>query len=699
MLKLILKGLCILLFSELSFAEDTLEKVVVTDELSQSGPRTDPAQIRSVELINPKTLMKTHQNTFSEAIDSEKGVDSLVSCAFCGSKRVTINGMKGEHTSLLIDDLPLHSSLSNFYGVDAIPVQLIENIEVYRGAGSHAAAPEALGGVLSLRLKEPFKDETKLGLGLSDLGGLKAFTQLERRILQNHAVLVGGEWSQAVSEDQDQNGVSEVPWQETGHLYLKTDHHFGKNQVQFRLGQSQMQSIGGNPQKERKSKSTFVSEKEDFVDGDTRKKFIGDPLAITDDVELLREEKVAKYIYSVSDELQVQFSVAQARQRQKAFYSHGYDFKTDDLIRLFQAQLLSAKAENQFYKLGLQVREQDFNSSSQQLYETLGLQQDDSKSFNVGTFIEAEQAFSQKTSLQWGIRLDQYQTKWTNLNSEFSKLAFSPRLALKHQHSSNYLSRLAAGRGQRVPLSLFESQHGTNEHGFVVDIRSLEIADSFSYQGLWQAETSFWEFNFQSTYLQNMAYGQEPQNPSDPLIFTNTQENYWISLFDFSFGEQLSPRWTYEIISEFFFYPQGYKRKLPTASVERRVQVRSEYQLEKWKIQGILAITLERNLSDYGYFRNYNRLTGTFPDPEVGQDLKWQSAPSFATVDIAAERNLSQSWKLIFSVANLTDYTQTSAGESPLAWELHGSHYHLDNRHLWGPLKGRQFFVQMEGTF
>lgn len=699
MKNLIFKCLSIFLLNELCFAQDTLETVVVTDDVSQMGARSDPAQIRSAEMVNPKALTKVHQNTFSEAIDSEKGVDSLVSCAFCGSKRVTINGMKGEHTSLLIDDLPLHSSISNFYGVDAISLQLLESLEVYRGAGSLAGAPEALGGVLSLKLKEPFKDEAKLGFGGSDLGGLKAFTHLEQRVHPSHAVLVGAEWSQAASEDQDQNGVSEVPWQETGHLYLKTDHQIGKSQLQFRIGQSQMDAIGGNPEKEGKSESTMVPEQGDFRDGDTRKKYIGDPLKITDDIQLRRDEKVLKYVYSASDELQFQISAAEALQRQRSIYSHGYDFLTNDLLRVFQAQILSVQGENQYLKFGLQVRDQDFNSSSEQLYETLGLREDDSKSFNVGSFFESEQALSQSSSLQWGIRLDLYQTIWTDLDSEFSQTAASPRLAFKHQHSANYLSRFAVGRGQRVPLSLFESQHGTNEHGFTVEISSLEIADSFSYQGLWQAETSFWEVNLQSTHLQNMAFAEEPLIANDPLIFTNSDEDYWISILDFSFGEQLNPSWNYEVVSEFFFYPQGYKEKLPTASIERRIQVRSEYQLKNWKLQGALAITLERNLSDYGYLRNYNRLTGTFPDPEVGQDLKRQSAPTFATLDIAAERSLNQNWKLIFSVANLTNYTQTSAGDSPLAWERHGDHFHLDNRHLWGPLKGRQFFAQFEGTF
>ncbi|NDG26389.1 MAG: Plug domain-containing protein, partial [Proteobacteria bacterium] len=57
--------------------------------------------------------------TLSEAVAGESGVDAQTSCATCGSKRVTVNGLRGEHTTILVDGVPLHSAVSSFYGVDA----------------------------------------------------------------------------------------------------------------------------------------------------------------------------------------------------------------------------------------------------------------------------------------------------------------------------------------------------------------------------------------------------------------------------------------------------------------------------------------------------------------------------------------------------------------------------------------------------
>jgi outer membrane receptor protein involved in Fe transport len=78
----------------------------------------------------------------------------------------------------------------------------------------------------------------------------------------------------------------------------------------------------------------------------------------------------------------------------------------------------------------------------------------------------------------------------------------------------------------------------------------------------------------------------------------------------------------------------------------------------------------------------------------VGGDLKWQRAPSFFTLDLYLSREFSKTFSAFASITNLLDYTQTGAGDSPLNWTQHGSdqdHLHLDNNHVWGPLRGRIF--------
>lgn len=681
-----------------SLAQDSLEKIRVTDQII-FGPHSVQDRIIKVESVDLKNPKVQTSGTFSEIIDLEKGVDSNLSCAFCGSKRVTINGLKGEQTSLLIDGLSLLSSISSFYSVDSIPTSMIESIEVYRGAGSSVLAPESIGGALHIQLKEPFKNEIKLRMGVSDLGSLRGSLSLERRVHSQHAILLGVEGVQAVAEDHDANGVTEVPWQDQYHGYLKSAHQWDQHQLVFRFNRSALDVVGGNPKKQNKSETTLVAQKEDFQEGDTRKKFVGDVLRITDNINLQRDEIAIQHSYQVSDTEQFQLSLGKSLQRQNSVYSHGYDYASDDQIETLQVQWKSSPDLNQYQLIGIQGRNQKFNSESNQLYQVLNLKQDDSDSRIGSFFFESAQVLNNDLQLLWGIRADSFETQWRDLGSELSTWGFAPKVAIKVQHHPHYLSRFYLGRGQRVPLSLFESQHGTTEHGFTVAIDQLETADTYSYQGLWQTESWYSEVNVQRTYLQNMAYAREPALSTDPLEFANSTDSYWVSMLDLSYGVQVDENWTFEMIGEIFDYPSGYKEKLPAAAIEKRIQIQTDYQLQSLKLQALVNVIFERNLSDYGYLRNFNQLVGDLVNPDVGVNQKKQTAPTFFTLDLTLEKEVSPNWKWIISLTNLFDYTQTSAGESPLSWEKHGDHYHLDNRHLWGPLKGRQIFSFLEGTF
>ena len=80
---------------------------------------------------------------------------------------------------------------------------------------------------------------------------------------------------------------------------------------------------------------------------------------------------------------------------------------------------------------------------------------------------------NEKNELNLVLRLDTMNVKWEDkrlTQSELKKTVVAPRIHYKHQHNSQYTSRMAAGIGYRAPLSLFESQHGTNEEGFEINI-------------------------------------------------------------------------------------------------------------------------------------------------------------------------------------------------------------------------------------
>ncbi len=108
----------------------------------------------------------------------------------------------------------------------------------------------------------------------------------------------------------------------------------------------------------------------------------------------------------------------------------------------------------------------------------------------------------------------------------------------------------------------------------------------------------------------------------------------------------------------------------------------------------ILNVIGPRNLRPYRYENNYN--VSTYEDPPVDANVpskrKNQNAPVYTTIDLFLQIKLTQKLEGQVGVNNLLNYTQTSQGDSPLAWRMHIDHLHQDNRHVWGPLQGRVIY-------
>ena len=68
-----------------------------------------------------------------------------------------MNGLEGPYTMVLIDGMPIVSSLSTVYGLSGIPNALIERIEIVKGPSSSLYGSEAIGGIINVITKKPEK--------------------------------------------------------------------------------------------------------------------------------------------------------------------------------------------------------------------------------------------------------------------------------------------------------------------------------------------------------------------------------------------------------------------------------------------------------------------------------------------------------------------------------------------------------------
>ena len=128
----------------------------VTERLERTGALRDV--IVKTEVVTAKEIQKKQATNLAEAIKNEAGIQVATGCSMCGMKRVRINGMKGEHTTVLIDDVPMHSTVSSYYGLDALATAGVSSIDIARGAGASLIAPGAIGGVINVKSLKATKD-------------------------------------------------------------------------------------------------------------------------------------------------------------------------------------------------------------------------------------------------------------------------------------------------------------------------------------------------------------------------------------------------------------------------------------------------------------------------------------------------------------------------------------------------------------
>ena len=92
-------------------------------------------------------------------------------CQNCGFPQVRINGLEGPYSQVLINSRPVVSALSGVYGLEQIPVNMIERVEVVRGGGSALFGANAVGGTVNIITKDPVSNSFSVTSNFAGYGG------------------------------------------------------------------------------------------------------------------------------------------------------------------------------------------------------------------------------------------------------------------------------------------------------------------------------------------------------------------------------------------------------------------------------------------------------------------------------------------------------------------------------------------------
>ncbi len=134
------------------------EMISSMDEIVVTGTRTPKRRTNSpviVNLINSKTLDQVVATNLSEGLKYQPGLRVETDCQTCNYTQLRINGLQGGYSQILINSRPIFSPLTGLYGMEQIPVNMIERIEVVRGGVSALYGSSAIGGTVNVITKLP----------------------------------------------------------------------------------------------------------------------------------------------------------------------------------------------------------------------------------------------------------------------------------------------------------------------------------------------------------------------------------------------------------------------------------------------------------------------------------------------------------------------------------------------------------------
>lgn len=148
----------------------SLDGVVVSANRNETTRRMAPSL---VNVLDGKTFETTHATSLADGLNFQPGVRVENNCQNCGFQQVRINGLEGPYTQILVDSRPIFSALTGVYGLEQIPANMIERVEIMRGGGSALFGSSAIAGTINIITKEPLRNSAQIAHSLTMIGGTR----------------------------------------------------------------------------------------------------------------------------------------------------------------------------------------------------------------------------------------------------------------------------------------------------------------------------------------------------------------------------------------------------------------------------------------------------------------------------------------------------------------------------------------------
>lgn len=643
----------------------TLDDVVLTGTIKPFSRSKSPV---AVEVYSQKFFQKNPTPSIFEAIAMVNGVKPQLNCSVCNTGDIHINGLEGPYTMILIDGMPIVSSLSTVYGLSGIPNSLVERIEVVKGPASSIYGSEAMGGVINIITKNALTaPKLSVDMMTSTWSENNLDVSTKFNIGKKAASLLSVNYFSFKEKiDQNKDNFTDAALQSRVSVFNKWNFQRKENrQASFAMRYLYEDRFGGEMQWDRSHR--------------------GSSEVYGESIYTNRAEVFGLYQWPLKEYIVTQFSYNY--HDQNSFYgSNPYNA----LQKVAFAQTYwSKKLGNHDLTGGLTFKRTFYDDNTPGTLSGDGITNAPMKSPIWGAFVQDQWEISEKHTVLAGYRFD-----YDKIHHE----VHSPRFAWKFSPNPYHTLRFNFGTGFRV-VNLFTEDHAALTGSREVLIKS-DLKPERSVNGnlnyIWKIPvgTRLLQFDASAfyTYFSNKIVGDFDTDP-DKIIYDNLH-GYGISRgasmnVDFSFSFPLSVNVGVTYLDVYQKFDDGNKKS-------------QQLHAPKWSGTYNLSYKFANNLAvDFtGQFYGPMRL------PVLPNDYRPEYSPFYSLANIQVSKSFKSGFEVYGGIKNLFNFTPKDPlmrpfdpfdkyADDPIS---NPNHYTFDTAYGYAPMQRIRGFLGVKYT-
>ena len=653
----------------------TIDEVIVREKgMSIFNPIKIAPTVAVKHIVRPEILEKiTSPTNLIEAISLVNGVQEEVACGVCFTNTISINGLPGQYTAVLIDGTPMYGNLASVYALNGLPTTMIDRIEITKGPSSTIFGSEAVAGVINVITKNPAK-EPLISLDIMGTSHLESFNNLSfAGNFGKFNTLVGISHAYiGTNEDNNGDGFGDI-------INLDRISTFAKLNMQRKKNRKFSLFARYYYEDRRNGVEEYVKER-NYIN------LRGDENIYGESIFTQRWEVLGNYDLPTQEYLKIDFS----------FSGHYQDsYYGADRYAATQYIGYTNFNWNKYVKghgitAGISLRYQYYDDNTIATSDSID-GNNANHQFIPGIFIQDAWDISKKTAILFGCRLDYYKEH---------NLIPAPRFNIKYKPDTWTTFRLNFGTGFRI-VNLF-----TEDHAFITGNRTVEIAEKLhpeqSYNGslnfnyVFSMGPSQGTLNIDGfyTYFTNAIF-PDYSNPNK-IIYKNLDGFAQTRGFNINYSQQFQ----FPLSVNLSYNMQWADQTIMTENKERITtpleysplytgSIVINYNIKKWNL----------NIAYTGQLTGPMQLPEVFDLDENGDPLSVARptlSKPFSMHNIQITKDFKKyNFSIYIGVQNLFDYRQEM---SPLVGyndpnTSAGFSEYFDTAYSYSPIHGREFYL------